>query len=202
MRVLGRSWGSGEGVDGGEARRGLHGFAEAGKRKAMMCFTIRLLAAAGLSLLAVGCASKPKTTAVYRGNRAALVNGRAVAPAGVPRAVRAAIAAGNRIQKVPYQYGGGHGRPSRGLDCSGSVSYVLKASGLLASPLTSGEFRRYGTGGVGRYITVYGRDGHVFMTVCGLRLDTSNSGNGHAGPRWSTKPRNVRGFTARHPRGY
>jgi hypothetical protein len=174
------------------ARRCLHGSAEAGKRKAMMRFTIRLLVAAGLSLLAVGCASKPKTTAVYRGNRAALVNGRAVAPAGAPRAVRAAIAAGNRIQKVPYQYGGGHGRPSRGLDCSGSVSYVLKASGLLASPLTSG---------VGVYITVYGRDGHVFMTVCGLRLDTSNSGNGHAGPRWSTKPRNVRGFTARHPRG-
>ena len=70
-------------MDGGEARQSLHGFAEAGKRKAMMRFTIRLLAAAGLSLLAVGCASKPKTTAVYRGNRAALVNGRAVAPAGV-----------------------------------------------------------------------------------------------------------------------
>ena len=38
---------------------------------------------------------------------------------------------------------------------------------------------RYGEPGPGRWITIYARNGHVFMTLCGLRLDTG----GHAGYR-------------------
>ena len=42
------------------------------------------------------------------------------------------IAAGNRIARLPYLWGGGHGSfTSSGYDCSGSVSYVLHAAGLL-----------------------------------------------------------------------
>ena len=64
--------------------------------------------------------------------------GVAHAPAGAPRSVRKAIAAGNRIQGKPYVWGGGHAKwEARGYDCSGTVSYVLHAGGLLSSPLVS-----------------------------------------------------------------
>ena len=50
-----------------------------------------------------------------------------------------AIKAGNRIHTKPYIWGGGHRRfKSRGYDCSGAVSYVLHAAGLLRSPLAQG----------------------------------------------------------------
>ena len=127
--------------------------------------------------------------------------GVAHAPAGAPRAVRRAIAAGNRIQGKPYVWGGGHGKwNARGYDCSGSVSYVLHAGGLLNSPLVSGAFaRRFGLRGKGRWITVYANSGHAFAYIAGLRLDTSGSGG--KGPRWRLEPRRMRGFVARHPRG-
>ena len=127
--------------------------------------------------------------------------GFAHAPAGAPRAVKAAIAAGNRIKGKPYVWGGGHGKwESRGYDCSGTVSYVLHAGGLLSSPLVSGAFARsFGLRGRGRWITVYANSGHAFAYIAGLRLDTS--GTGGSGPRWRLEPRRMRGFVARHPRG-
>jgi hypothetical protein len=86
------------------------------------------------------------------------------------------------------------------LDCSGSVSYVLRHAGLIDSAMPSSAYRKYGRSGQGKWITVFARSGHVFMTICGLRLDTSSQGTG-IGPRWSTKPRNTKGFTVRHPAG-
>ena len=54
------------------------------------------------------------------------------------RRSRQIIAAGNRIARKPYKYGGGHGRwTDSGYDCSGSVSYALHAAGLLDTPLDS-----------------------------------------------------------------
>ncbi len=159
-----------------------------------------LLCAAALTMSA--CASKPKTSAEsYRGARPMLFHARAHAPEGTPGPVQRAIEAGNAIQHMPYVFGGGHGGPSHGLDCSGSTSYVLRSAGLLAGSMTSGAFKKWGRSGPGRYITVYARDGHVFITICGLRLDTSSGGSGHVGPRWNEKPRNLRGFVARHPEG-
>jgi hypothetical protein len=160
----------------------------------------RLLLVAALSLL-VSCASSKKTTEdYYDGPRAIFANGQVVAPRRAPAAVHRAVAAANSIQTAPYQYGGGHGRPSNGLDCSGSVSYVLRKAGLLDSTMPSSAFRKYGKSGEGKWITVFARPGHVFMTICGLRLDTSSRGTG-IGPRWTTKPRATKGFTARHPAG-
>ncbi|MGZ4173047.1 MAG: hypothetical protein ACXVQR_01085, partial [Solirubrobacteraceae bacterium] len=44
------------------------------------------------------------------------------------------VQAGDRIATVPYTWGGGHGSfDSAGYDCSGSVSYVLNAGGLLST---------------------------------------------------------------------
>lgn len=156
-----------------------------------------LLAAAFLT----SCASSKKTSAdYYDGPRAIFANGQVVAPRRAPAAVHRAVAAANEIQLAPYQYGGGHGRPSHGLDCSGSVSYVLRHAGLLDSSMPSGAFRKYGSSGGGKWITIFARPGHVFMTICGLRLDTSSRGTG-IGPRWSTKPRATKGFKVRHPSG-
>jgi hypothetical protein len=121
-------------------------------------------------------------------------------PAGAPAAVKAAIYAGNKLQNKPYVYGGGHASfRSRGYDCSGTVSFVLHAAGLLDSPLASGGLARWGRRGAGRWISVYANGGHAYVVLAGLRLDTSGSGG--RGPRWRPEPRSRRGFAARHPRG-
>ncbi len=178
----------------------------------MLSYLTRALALASLMLLAVAV---PAATAGPNGGVAAEIAtspapgalasvdrfGVAHAPARAPRAVKRAIAAGNRIQGRPYVWGGGHAKwNSRGYDCSGTVSYVLHAGGLLDSPLVSGAFARiWGVRGKGRWITVYANGGHAFVFLAGLRLDTS--GRGGSGPRWRLEPRQMRGFVARHPRG-
>ena len=126
------------------------------------------------------------------------------APADAPLVVQNAVAAGNLLQNKPYKWGGGHGSlEDWGYDCSGSVSYVLMKSGLLGGPLTSGSFATYGDPGQGRWITIFAGPGHVFMSVCGLRLDTGGRrGIGESGPRWSPYPRYASGFVARHPPGF
>lgn len=124
--------------------------------------------------------------------------------ADAPTAIRTAVIAGNSIQTKPYKWGGGHGRTEDwGYDCSGSVSYVLMKAGLLGRALTSGSFANYGEPGAGRWITIYAGNGHVFMTICGIRLDTGGrAGRGESGPRWSLNPRYGKGFVMRHPPGF
>lgn len=126
--------------------------------------------------------------------------GRAVLPKGAPRTVALVVAAANEIATKPYKWGGGHGAwKDSGYDCSGSVSFALAGARLLDSPLASGAFMRYGKGGPGRWITIYTRSGHMFMTVAGLRFDTS--GQGSAGTRWQRGARSTAGYTVRHPPG-
>jgi hypothetical protein len=125
-----------------------------------------------------------------------------VAPANAPQAVINAIAAGNRIRKKPYIYGGGHASfESKGYDCSGAVSYVLRGAGVLDSPMPSGSFVKWGEPGKGRWITTYANGGHMYTIVAGLRFDTSAMGSGGNGPRWRATKRSPRGFAARHPSG-
>lgn len=126
-------------------------------------------------------------------------DGSASAPANAPAAIKAAVAAGNRIRSTPYIWGGGHGSFSdRGYDCSGSVSYVLHAAGILSSPMASGPLMSWGAPGPGKWITIYSNPGHVWMTVGGLRFDTS--GRSGTGSRWQTGPNGagVGSFTVRH----
>lgn len=124
-------------------------------------------------------------------------DGTASAPANAPASIKAAVAAGNRIAKTPYIWGGGHGSFSdKGYDCSGSVSYVLHAAGVLGSPLASGGLMSWGKAGQGNWITVYSNPGHVFMTVGGLRFDTS--GRSGTGSRWQSAGRGAGGFAVRH----
>jgi hypothetical protein len=129
-----------------------------------------------------------------------LPDGTAVAPASAPPEVEAMIAAGNEIHDKPYKYGGGHGRwDDTGYDCSGSMSYVLHAAGLLDEALDSSGFQRYGDPGKGQWVTIYAHGGHSYMVIAGLRFDTS--GRQEDDTRWHDEMRSSSGYTVRHPPG-
>jgi cell wall-associated NlpC family hydrolase len=124
----------------------------------------------------------------------------AVSPLGAPPEVLDAVEAANRITRKPYKWGGGHGRwRDSGYDCSGTVSYVLHAAGLLKSARDSSGLMSYGKRGKGDWITIYAHGGHAYMEIAGLRFDTS--GRGEEGPRWRLEERRSRGFVKRHPAG-
>ncbi len=126
--------------------------------------------------------------------------GYAIPPASAPQTVKAVVAAGNRIAKTPYKWGGGHGQwNDTGYDCSGSVSYALHGGGLLSSPLVSGDFARWGSSGRGRWITIYANSSHVYMVVAGMRFDTS--ARSRTGSRWTSVGRSSSGYAVTHPRG-
>lgn len=122
------------------------------------------------------------------------------APAGAPAAVVQMIAAANAIATLPYIWGGGHGSfQALGYDCSGSVSYVLAAAGLLSSPEVSGDFESYGDPGPGQWVTIYANPTHVWMDIAGWRFDTVALAEG--GTRWSQGGGEFAGFVVRHPPG-
>jgi cell wall-associated NlpC family hydrolase len=153
-----------------------------------------------------GPAEPPSTPAhpTVPGDTAKIVNGVAYAPSFAPQQVKEAIWAGNQIRKKPYIYGGGHGQwNDAGYDCSGSVSYVLHAAGLLKVSEASGEMESWGQQGLGQWITVYANGGHAFVEIAGIRFDTSaeqdpNPPSG-TGPRWRPLMTSTNGFMARHP---
>lgn len=143
-----------------------------------------------------------------------LPSGLAAAGQAAPAAVKAMVAAGNRLYGKPYYYSGAHGPSLDTLqpayDCSSAVSYVLHAGGSLgASALDSTGLQSWGLPGPGRYVTVYANSGHTFMYVAGLRFDTSHHGTdtgpnqNQDGPRWrvlSYVP-NWATWVVRHPPG-
>jgi len=171
---------------------------------------VKILAPLLLAAIAMAfssCSNQVQAThkVVYHfepGKTAMLQDGLAYAPKKAPLAVKKAIAAGNRLQTMPYKWGGGHAHEQDcGYDCSGSVSYVLREAGLLKGSMPSKEYFNYGKKGEGNWITLYVRSGHVFMTVAGLRLDTGGGSGGDTGPRWKPQPRNGVGHVVRHPAG-
>ncbi len=121
-------------------------------------------------------------------------------PAGAPLAVRQIIAAGNAIATLPYIWGGGHASfQADGYDCSGSVSYVLAAAGLLSAPMVSGDFMDWGDAGPGQWVTIYANTTHVWMQVAGWRFDTVALAED--GTRWAQGGGEFAGFVVRHPPG-
>lgn len=137
-------------------------------------------------------------------------DGTATAPAGAPPAVKAVIAAANRIINKPYLYAGGHASwNAPGYDCSGAVSYALHGGGLLSAPLAV-EFEGYGLPGPGRWITVYADSQHVFAAIAGLAFDTADFGGPNipagSGPRWRYNPTgnlaDGGNYVVRHPPGF
>jgi hypothetical protein len=144
----------------------------------------------------------PDPAPTVPGALATLAGERAIAPASAPAAVKAVIAAANRIRTTPYIWGGGHASfIAKGYDCSGSVSYALHGAKLLESPLVSGSFATWGEPGPGTWITIYANKAHVYMVVAGLRFDTGGDAPGVTGPRWHAEPPYPKGFVVRHPAG-
>jgi hypothetical protein len=143
----------------------------------------------------------------------------AMIPTGVPATVQAMLVAGNELQDLPYGPGG-HPDP-RGAaeeDCSSTVNYVLYRAGvrpiaevLARNPLAQ-DYVSWGVPGPGRWVTIYAADSptpHVFITIAGLRLDTSHDGTDvgpnryQDGPRWRVYP-SIPAWAAwsvRHPPG-
>ena len=169
------------------------------------CFRLAMLPLVAAALLTGACAGPASYSYHYVPGRTATVSadGTAEAPSRAPAAVRAAIAAGNRISGADYVYGGGHGTgAAEGFDCSGSASYLLRAAGCLRESSDSNGFRHYGAEGEGDWISIYARSGHVFLVVAGLRFDTGWTGHSHSGPRWTTRDRPADGYVIRHPNGF
>lgn len=113
-------------------------------------------------------------------------------------------------QHPPYRLGGGHGafsdHPST-LDCSGAVSDVLHAMGLLNSPEASGPLESFGAAGKGKIWTIYANADHTFLSVViGGHLmywgtSVGDSGAGGLGFHPAPSAGYLSSFTARHPAG-
>lgn len=150
-------------------------------------------------------ATEGKPDLLVPGTRARYVDGLAAAPEEAPAAVQEIIWAGNQLIGLPYIYGGGHNPTflSPGYDCSGTVSFALHGADLLASPEDSSEFMGWGAAGVGTWVTIFSNPGHAYMTVAGLRLDTSSADDpsNEQGPRWRPLRQSNGGYTVRHPVG-
>ena len=148
--------------------------------------------------------SSPAETPTVPGTVAKVVDGVAYAPEGAPDAVKEVIWAGNAIVGKPYVYGGGHASfVDTGYDCSGTVSFALHGGNLLAKPRDSSSFFSYGAGGKGSWVTIFTKSSHAYMTVAGIRLDTSaaDDNGGLKGPRWRPLRKSDSGYKVRHPVG-
>ncbi len=159
-----------------------------------------LTSATGGSVVGVLADTKPEL--LVPGSTARVVNGLAAAPISAPPAVQEIVWAGNQIIGLPYIFGGGHGSfSSPGYDCSGTVSFALHGASLISTPMDSTEFMSWDSGGVGTWVTIFANGGHAYMTVAGLRLDTSaaDDPSDQQGPRWRPlRPANS-GYSVRHP---
>jgi hypothetical protein len=158
------------------------------------------LATVRKQLAATGLSANP--------NQATLTpDGLAIPPINAPPAVQAIIEAGNEIARLPYRYGGGHTTyEDTAYDCSGSISFVFGAAGLLNSTVVSGQLMTWGPAhlapGPGKWITVFANAGHTFMYVAGLRFDTVALAE--TGSRWSNRTADepdLKTFSVRHPIG-
>jgi len=107
-----------------------------------------------------------------------------------------------------YAWGGGHASFQRPYDCSGFVSAILHAGGLLDAPEATGQLSKWGKLGEGNFFTVWVKDlpnphlSHTFMT---FTLQGKNKGKqefAEAGGAESShtgwhKSRNKSGFVPR-----
>lgn len=97
----------------------------------------------------------------------------------------AMVAEANKFEShhFPYVLGGGHGSFGiQPVDCSGAVSDVLHAAGLLNAPMVSGSLMNWGKSGKGP-LTVYANPEHTFMSLDGRYFGTSGS-NPAGGAGW------------------
>jgi hypothetical protein len=102
----------------------------------------------------------------------------------------AMLALANKYERAhyPYQWGGGHGGFPDGttaVDCSGAVSDILHAGGLLQSaPMTSGALMNWGQPAQGNEpVVVFANPEHTVMSLNGRVFGTSQT-NPDGGAGW------------------
>jgi hypothetical protein len=126
----------------------------------------------------------------------------------VMRAYRRAEAIDRKAQ--PYKWGGGHGsfNDPGGYDCSGFVSSVLNAGGMMSgtgAPMTTQGLASWGEAGTGKYMTVYVKEtgnprmSHTFMVFNLKGTDRyAEAGGAESGRTGWHRPRSKAGFAPRH----
>ena len=156
---------------------------------------------------------------------------------GAPIQVQEAIAAGNRIIDTFYSQERRANMLTQvqdSYDCSGSVDFLLEGAGLSSPQVDVGGgvagdsslLESYGQAGPGQWMTVWGSQGHAFIEVAGIVLDTAwyapvqptsvpdsypaddpaNGGPG-SGPRWqpasiiAAQLKDGNTWSQRHPPG-
>ncbi len=147
----------------------------------------------GVSAVSACETSDNNSTLIIPGDQAKILpDGEAEVPANAPAVVQEMIAAGNRLIRFPYSWGGGHGDPAQtmsqtdpnpaawpgsqengggpGYDCSSATSYVLWGGGygdslLGGSVWDSTELENVGRPGPGRWVTIYANAGHAYIEV-------------------------------------
>jgi hypothetical protein len=155
----------------------------------------------GSGTLAAGPgACRSASVGLVAGDTAQILNdGTAEAPSNAPVAVQNMIAAGNRINRYPYSYGGGHGAIAQtmnqttpdpaaypgakenggpGYDCSSATDYVLYGGGYGQTLLqdeapASTTLESVGDQGPGKWVTIYANPSHAYIEVAGIYLDTA-----------------------------
>jgi hypothetical protein len=155
--------------------------------------------------------SKPRKEPPPPTRSRSLATGGSLAPADAPAAIEQMIA---EIEATDgtfhYVWGGGHGSIAelhqrlKGYDCSGYISHVLWAGGLLDTPETSGTLAGMYEAGEGEFLTIYANDKHVFakiLTSKGWRYFQSGGADNSTGWVPSGKQDSTAGYSARHPKG-
>jgi hypothetical protein len=149
----------------------------------------------GINLVAAAANSTIQAAGLRAGGG---MGGAGAAPMTGPKAVQAMVREADKIasRRYNYEWGGGHGAigvpghgtghgsgPGVGFDCSGTVSAVLHAAGLLNTPLTSGPLMSWGAPGPGKHVTIWASPVHTFMAMNGHYFGTSGSNQG-GGAGW------------------
>jgi hypothetical protein len=155
--------------------------------------------------------TKPKKEPAPPTRSASFGGGGDLAPADAPAAIEKMIA---EIEATDgtfhYVWGGGHGsvddlhKRLKGYDCSGYISHILWAGGLIDAPATSGTMAGMYEAGEGDFLTIYANSVHVFakiLTSDGWRYFQSGGGDNSTGWVPSGKQDSTSGYSARHPKG-
>lgn len=134
---------------------------------------------------------------------------------GPPRSLERVESVAKWIEsrKIHYCWGGGHdSKPgpstgsgeycppgTKGLDCSGSVRWLLVLSGFPdPGPISSGQFPEHYLAGPGSVVTIWSSPSHVFLEIHGRDWTTSMYNFAH-GPAF--QEHTTEGFVSTHPPG-
>jgi hypothetical protein len=155
--------------------------------------------------------SKPRKEPPPPTRTRSLSSGGSLAPEDAPPAIEKMIAEIDATDGTfHYVWGGGHGSAAelaqrlKGYDCSGYISHILWAGGLLDSPETSGTLAGMYEAGEGDFLTIYANSKHVFakiLTSDGWRYFQSGGGDNSTGWVPTGKQDSLAGYSARHPKG-